>query len=182
MIMSKYHQHTPRHRFADNMPYFITGAIYRKRPLLASAALKHSLLELIQKNFDKYDWSLHHWVVLDNHYHLIGRSRKGKDLPSIFQAVHRASGIFIRKVTKCEKPVWWNYWDYCPRNESEYMNRLNYLLYNPVRHAYTDDLNDYEFSSFHEFRADVGRDRLVEQFREFPDYKTLRLREKDDDF
>ncbi len=173
--MSKHLQHTPVHLYANNTAYFITGAIYLKRPLLSDAALKNRLLELIQHYFNKYDWALHHWVILDNHYHLIGRSCKGKDLPLIFRAVHRVSGIFIRKVMKCEKPVWWNYWDYCPRNEKDYMNRLNYLLNNPVKHGAADNLNDYEFSSFHRIRLEMGRERLVRQFREYPEYKNLWL-------
>ncbi len=180
--MPKHLPHTPVHLFADNTAYFITGAIYLGRPLLSDARVKHGLFELIQEYFDKYEWALNHWVILDNHYHLMGRSRKGEDLPAIFRAVHRLSGIFIREMTNCEKPVWWNYWDYCPRNENDYMIRLNYLLNNPVKHGVTDNLNDYEFSSFRGLRDDVGRDRLVRQFRVFPDYKRLSLCEKEDDF
>ena len=88
----------------------------------------------------------------------------------------------IHKRTGCDKPVWWNYWDYCPRNEKEYMIRLNYLLYNPVKHGYTANLDEYAYSSFHETISRTGRQALVKQFREYPDYRSLELVEKEDDF
>ncbi|MCP4031488.1 MAG: hypothetical protein GY734_09625 [Herbaspirillum sp.] len=173
---------TPAHLYLDNMPYFITASIYKKRPLLSVPFLKIQLSELIREFFGKYNWELHHWVILDNHYHLIGKSRKGKDMSSIFKGIHSCSGISVHEKTHCEKPVWWNYWDYCPRNEKEYMARINYLLNNPVKHGYVKDLRDYPFSSFHALLTEKGRNELVRQFKDYPDYRDMILPEKEDDF
>ncbi|MEE4358742.1 MAG: transposase [Desulfococcaceae bacterium] len=181
--MLKYSDHAPVHLFFDDTLYFITSAIYQKRMLLTEPALKDALFELIRGYFDKYKWELHHWVILDNHYHLIGKSRKGKDLSLIMRGIHRTSSVRILEATGCEKPVWWNYWDYCPRNGKDYINRVNYLLFNPIRHGYVKKLGDYPFSCFHKLYTEVGRDALVKQFRQYPDYKTLVLHEaKEDDF
>jgi putative transposase len=84
--MLKKHRHNPAHLYLDDHAYFITAAIYHKRPLLAEPALKDKLLELLQGYFAKHEWELHHWVILDNHYHLLGKSRLGKDLVRQFQA------------------------------------------------------------------------------------------------
>ena len=63
------------------------------------------------------------------------------------------------------------------------MVRLNYLLTNPVKHSYRDDLHDYSWSSFQVLIAEQGRDTLVQQFKDFPQYKTLILHEAEkDDF
>jgi len=48
----------------------ITGAIYLKRHLLAKDDLKTELLTLIKQTFQAKGWQLHHWVILNNHYHL----------------------------------------------------------------------------------------------------------------
>jgi putative transposase len=180
--MLKSSEHTPTHLSADDSLYFITGAIYGKRPLLEKTYLKEKLSELVKKYFDIYNWKLYHWVTLNNHYHLIGKSRKGEDLSALMQNIHRTSAIKIHKVTGCKKPVWWNYWDYCPRNEEEYMTRVNYLLNNPVKHGYVRNLKDYPFSSFHILWAEKGRDNLLEQFRKYSGYKDFLLPEKEDDF
>lgn len=181
--MYKNRPHTPAHLLLDNTPYFITGAIKFKRPLLKQADLKSTLIDEFQIYFADYQWELHHWVILDNHYHLLGKSCQGKDLPQIIRSVHSRTAKEIKDATNCQTPVWWNYWDYCPRNETDYYVRLNYLFNNPVKHGYVTNLNDYPFSSFHHTLKQVGRETLSKQFKTYPAYKTLILREAyDDDF
>lgn len=81
----------------DNAPYFITGATFKKRPLLAAPELKLNLTSIIKDNFLKTGWKLEAYVVLDNHYHLLAVSDKGKDLPLIIKGIHGASSRAIRQ-------------------------------------------------------------------------------------
>ena len=180
-FMLKRYGHNPAHLFLDNTIYFITAATYKKRPLLTTHELKCLLIETIKTAFEQYAWQLHHWVILDNHYHLLGQSRKGEDLSKIMKSIHIPTAMEIRQATQCEKPVWWNYWDYCPRDHKESMIRQNYLLYNPAKHGYVTNLQEYLYSSFHEAFQQLGRDRLAEQFRNYPEYKTLQLPEAEND-
>jgi putative transposase len=173
------HPNTPAHLFIDDAPYFITGAIYQKRKLLQNAALKQSLLDKIRANARHFGWMLEHWVILDNHYHLMLRSRRGEDLPELIRRLHGGTSHDIAEATQCTKPVWWNYWDYCPRNEADYYTRLNYLLYNPVKHGYISDLREYPYSSFPALLENLGREPLARQFSTYPEFRDLDV---DDDF
>lgn len=175
----KNYRHNPPHIFMDNTPYFITAAIYQKRPLLQNLVLKEHLLNSIKHYFDYYQWALHHWVILDNHYHLLGQSQKGKDLVNIMTQIHSVSGYHIKQATQTQQRIWWNYWDYCPRDEKDYLVRLNYLLINPIKHGYTNNLNDYPFSSFHQSLAEKGREQLMKQFKDHTEHKKLILPEDD---
>jgi putative transposase len=175
--MLKKHQHNPAHLFVDNSPYFITGSIYQKRALLQSNAIKDYLLATIQQCFEEKDWLLNDWVILDNHYHLLGISKNGEDLSGIIGKIHMLSARFIRSQLQAEKPIWWNYWDYCPRDERDYFIRLNYLFNNPVKHGYVADLKNYPYSSFHSMLKKQGREFLARQFKEYPEYKNLYLDE-----
>lgn len=177
----KKHQHTPAHLLLDDTPYFITAIIYQNRKLLAQAHLKQTLLELMQTYFTEFQWELHYWVILDNHYHILGQSRRGKDLSKLMRSIHSHSAQYIRQNTSAQKPIWWNYWDYCPRNEADYMTRCNYLLYNPIKHGYVTDLKAYPFSSFRHLYESIGRTELAAQFKAYPDYRHLVLSEVDDD-
>ena len=181
--MLKTHLHTPNHLFLDRTMYFVSGAIYQKRHLLAQQEHKNLVLQYLREYSVRLGWELLYWVILDNHYHVMLRSLHGNDLTQLFRAIHSRSAIDIHRVTRCEKPVWWNYWDYCPRNEHDAMIRINYLLNNPVKHGYVSKLHDYPFSSFHAEFEKRGRDALARQFQDYPEYKTLTLREAlNDDF
>lgn len=180
-MQRKDYLHNPTHLFMDDMPYFITAAIYKKRPLLKPPHLKQLLVERIKHCFVKYQWELHHWVILDNHYHLLGRSLVGEDLPQLMTDIHAYTGYYIKQDTQTQERVWWNYWDYCPRNECEYRIRQNYLLNNPIKHGCVDNLHDYPFSSFHEIVSTQGLEGLRQQFREYFEYRTVVLTEAYDD-
>ncbi|RMG27010.1 MAG: hypothetical protein D6732_20585 [Methanobacteriota archaeon] len=181
--MLKKRPHTPAHLFLDDTPYFITGAIKYKRPLLKHVELKRLLWKAMFEYFNEYRWELHHWVILDNHYHLLGMSYRGADLTRIMKGIHGSTAIPIQRATGASTPIWWNYWDYCPRNEEDYFVRLNYLLWNPVKHGYVERIEDYPFSSFHRLIDEKGNSCVAAQFDKYPEYKNTILREAyDDDF
>lgn len=182
-MQRKDYLHNPTHFFIDDSYYFITAAIYQKRPLLKSSQLKQLLLNRIKLTFAAHQWELHDWVILDNHYHLLGKSRAGLSLSRIMTDIHGFTGYHIKQTTQTEERVWWNYWDYCPRHERDYRIRQTYLLNNPIKHNYVDNLHDYPFSSFHNTFALQGAETLRQQFKEHPEFRTLILREAyDDDF
>ena len=157
----------------ETAPYFLTGAIYQKRKLLQDADLKQLLLDKIREKTSQFGWALEHWVILDNHYHLMLHSRHGKDLTAMMRQIHGGTAGAIAAATRCQPPVWWNYWDYCPRDERDSTVRLNYLLYNPVKHGYVGGLKDYPQSSFHGLFEALGMERLARQFRDYPEFRTL---------
>ena len=165
------------------MPYFITGSTYNKRYLLANEEIKKLLHNKIYYYFNKYRWKLDHWVILDNHYHLLGISSIGTDLTNIIKGIHGSTASKICQIMNCSKPVWWNYWDYCPRNAREYNVRLNYLLWNPVKHGYVDDLKKYPFSSINKIFVKIGEEGLQKQLQKYQEFKNLILKEAEgDDF
>ncbi|WP_295585740.1 transposase [uncultured Lamprocystis sp.] len=170
--------HVPAHLLLDDHWYFLTGAIHEKRHLLDDQAKDH-LLATFSEVLGQAGWALAHWVILDNHYHLLTTSRRGCDLPRIMRAVHGQTGFAIRQRTGCALPVWWNYWDYCPRDEQDYYRHLNYLLWNPVKHGYVARLGEWPFSSFHDWLDAMGSEQLKAQFRGYPDFRELAV---EDDF
>ena len=109
--------------------------------------IKDLLQQLLHQVFTEYDWKLDHWVILDNHYHLLVNSCKGQDLPRIISKIHNQSAQGINQLflsqQSTQKKVWSNYWDYCPRDEQDYNLRLCYLLNNPVKHGFVDTASNY---------------------------------------
>jgi len=57
--------------------------------------------------------------------------------------------------------------------------RLNYLLWNPVKHGYVTRLADWPCSSFHRCLDAMGTEQLKAQFRGYSDFRELPV---EDDF
>jgi putative transposase len=165
----------PMHLYVDDSAYFITASLYQHRRLL-NDDIKTYLVTLMHEVFSQYGWVLNEWVVLDNHYHVLCKSRKGRDLPKIMGKLHRLSASLIRENNPMlESRVWYNYWDYCPRNDKEYNTRLCYLLNNPRKHGYVEKLDDWQWSSFHQY---TEKEHLRKLFHDHKDYQTLALPEE----
>ena len=179
--MLKQYRHNPTHLFIDNQVYFITAACYNKRHLLEKDSIKIFLLDTIRDLSNRVNWKFDNWVILKNHYHFSIKSHKGVDLSYLMGNVHRKTAKFIREQTGFSgKTVWWNYWDYCPRGEIDYFQHLNYMLYNPIKHGYVEDLKDYDWSSFQVLFDELGKNCLLQRFKHYG-YKDLRLDFEDDD-
>jgi putative transposase len=98
------------------------------------------------------------WVLLQNHYHLLLKVRKGRDLSRLIQLVHGRTAFKFNELDgRRERSVWHGYWDTCIRNDNDFWTRLNYIHYNAVRHGYVDRPEDWEFSSY---RLHLRRARL----------------------
>ena len=164
------HSHRPAHLFIDNTAYFISAATYQHQKYLDAVCKDHHQ-SLLHQVFTQYQWQLAHWVILDNHYHLLCHSKKGTDLPKIMAKLHALSSQYIKAKANIEDIIWSNYWDYCPRNEREYNIRLCYLLDNPHKHGYVESLHDWKWSSFHQFFDKTGKKALKDLFLEHREYR-----------
>jgi putative transposase len=138
---------------------------------------KAYLRDILLAVFADYGWTLDAWVILDNHYHLLGNSRKSRDLTRIINNIHNQTAQRINQrfppQHRASPYVWCNYWDYNPRNEREYNARLCYLLNNPRQHGYVERLQDWPWSSF------AATSKLRELFEQHREYRTLIIPEDD---
>lgn len=176
----KVYKHSPAHLFVDDHIYFITGSVYRKQPLLKTIQAKDIFREYLFHFCEKYSWILHEWVILNNHYHLLTKVLKSIDLPKVINSLHKTTAYYIKKNLNVQvKPFWYQYWDRCIRDEKHYYETATYILYNPVKHDYVNDLNEYPFSSFHD-KYKNDEDDLRKKFREYKPQSICYYDELDD--
>ena len=153
MEIYKLYKHNPPHLFRENAKYFITGAIYQKKPYLIEKRAKQRLIESLYKGFTDSHWNLEDWVILHNHYHLIVEAPKNADsLSGIMRDIHKFTAMWMKKnivLTKKAQKIWWNYWDICLSYENSYYARLNYIWHNPVKHGLIKKSEDWEFGSYY---------------------------------
>ncbi len=93
-------------------------------------------------------------------------------MPTIINRLHGASATFLnRKDGTPGRKVWWNYWDTCIRNESDFYTRFNYIHNNPIKHKYVNKLIElpaYEFSSYPYYLRTNGQEWVNDIFMRYP--------------
>jgi putative transposase len=66
------------------------------------------------------------------------------------------------------RTVWYSYWDRCMRNLHDFWTRFNYIHYNPVKHGYVYNPEDWGFSSYRFYARNDENEWLDEKLNEFP--------------
>jgi len=165
-------KHRPPHIYRNEQYYFVTAGTFRRIAYVHDASRKKLLKELIFKSLSRYQYLLDAWVILDNHYHLLFKSALGKYLPEAIATIHGKSAIEINKIDKSPgRQIWFQYWDYCIRNEEDYWRHFNYIHYNPIKHSYvtgTENLCNFPFSSFGAWVERRGEEWISDCSRRYP--------------
>jgi putative transposase len=161
--------HHPPHIYLDDTWYMITGAVYQNRRLFQSEGYKEIVRDQLRKLVVEFGFRLAAWVILDNHYHLLIKSRVGASLPRFFGRLHGRTAFDLNRLDGARgRQVWHNYWDTCIRGEVDYWTRFNYIHHNPVKHGYVLRSEDWPFSSYHHYLRRNGQDWLTDAFRQYP--------------
>lgn len=143
--------HTPTHLFRADAIYMITGAIYQRHDLIRSSARKSQWRDSFVRASTLYGWDIVAWAVLNNHYHVLVRSPEcdATNLPKYIGSLHKFTARrWNDEDNSPGRRVWWNYWDTCVRSERELINKLRYILWNPVKHGLVEAAADYAFSNY----------------------------------
>ena len=177
---AKQKTHYPPHIYLDDTWYIITASIYHKHYLLRPRGYKALVRDGLKTLAIEFGVQLAAWVVLDNHYHLLVKSRIGKDLPRFLGRLHGKVSFDLNTLDDTRgRRVWHNYWDTCVRTETDYWMRFNYIHHNPVKHGYTLKMEDWLFSSYRYYLGHKGKDWLMDVFRQYP---IVDFTDPDDDF
>ncbi len=109
------------------------------------------------------------WCVLPNHYHLLLET---SDLKRLKQEIGKLHGRTSREWNLEEKTVGRTVWHRCAdrgmRSERHYWATINYIHNNPVHHRYVSHWADWPFSSARDFLAQVGREKAVSIWSDYP--------------
>jgi len=94
--------HHPPHVYLDDTWYIITASILNHAPFLASERAKALVRDKLKSLIVAFDIRLLAWVILNNHYHLLLKTHRGKDLSRFFGQLH---GSTSRQINLWDKAV-----------------------------------------------------------------------------
>jgi putative transposase len=161
--------HEPPHIFEGRAQYLITAACYEHQIILHTPERRSEFAnELISAYAEEAGGSIHAWVVLPNHYHVL-REGELKRLRTTDQKLHGRTAVeWNREDHKSGRQVWYRLGDRRMRSADHYCATVNYIHDNPVKHGWTDRADTWPTTSFHVWSERMGRDRLIEMWRQYP--------------
>jgi len=152
------------------MWYFITASTVRHAHYLTTPEHLRSWREAFFTTVAELDALLCAWVLLPKHYHILVRPRHGRDIGRFIQYLHGRSSRQINLLDKAQgRQIWCSYWDICIRSEVDFWSRFNYIHYNPIKHGYVQDPQDWEFSSYRFHLQEEGREWLAKCLQGYPE-------------
>jgi len=138
----------------------ISASTHQQTPYFSDPDVANAVCGAIERECDRFGWSLKRYIVMPDHYHFVARSRFGKDLPAIVKRLHGSLSAFIRKRLagdrrtgdkQSAKPparerqrFFNNYWDTCLNSESEWLSALEYVRTNPVSAGLVEEPEEWE--------------------------------------
>ncbi|HEU4521346.1 MAG TPA: transposase, partial [Thermoanaerobaculia bacterium] len=121
--------------------------------LPAEGSRRDALIALFDAVARQTRVTVHDWVVLSNHYHLMVETVAKSGVADFIRQVHSISAREWNALDRVAgRKVWFQYWDKTITYEKSYLARLNYIHQNPVHHRLVKRAEDYRWSSLRRFQ------------------------------
>jgi len=145
--------------FIDGYRYFITIVTHQRNPILIAN------IDLLRESFRvskrKYLYKIEAIVILHEHIHMIITPDVSNDYPKIIRAIkyHFSKHLEPKYYEHMEqsksrwkrglKPIWQKrYYEHTIRDEKDYLEKMEYIKYNPMKHELVKDIQHWKYSSF----------------------------------
>ncbi len=143
--------------------FFFTLVTHHRRSFLCEAQNIGLLRQSFWVVMQRHPFVIDAAVILPEHLHCIWTLPEGDSdylmrWRLIKSGVSRLCGHEVRgnisdsRRNKKEQAVWQRrFWEHCIRDEQDWIQHVEYIHYNPVRHGLARERKDWEYSSFHRY-------------------------------
>ncbi|PPD03776.1 MAG: transposase [Methylobacter sp.] len=147
--------------------YFFTVVTYRRQAILCDAPVREALREAIETVRARQPFIIEAWVLLPDHLHCIWTLPPGDaGFPARWSMIKRQVSIACKeqyrrldlmtssKLKHRESTLWQRrYWEHQIRDAVDFSRHADYIHYNPVKHAYCQQVVEWPYSTFHRYAA-----------------------------
>jgi len=139
---------SPRHRTAPGTSYFVTTRCWEGRNVFQVTENAEILVQTICRYRDQSHYSLHEFVVMPNHLHLLLTPSPITSLEKAVQLIKGGSSHTIHKERENSVKIWQEgFHDWTIRDAHDWQAKVEYIWLNPVRARLADSPKDWRFSS-----------------------------------
>jgi putative transposase len=137
--------------------YFLTCCLEGRGALFERADLADALVALYLEARDRRDISLHGYVVMPDHYHVLLTLRGSPSIGGVVRRAHSAFARMIRRALGIQGRIWQRrFYDHVIRDEKDWREKLTYMHDNPVRAGLAEDGVSYRWSSCRFWETGAG--------------------------
>ena len=165
-----YPLHAPPHPFRDAGWYLITAANFLHQSVMCTPQRRDEFEAKLLQAFQGINAEIGGWVILPNHYHILAGVDGLDEVSAVLKQLHGSTSHDWNQIDGCtgQRRVWYKFSDRWIRGERHYYCALNYIHYNPLKHACVDDPYAWVWSSVHMYYDTNGRDWLRSTWRDYP--------------
>jgi putative transposase len=163
--------HSPPHLdFAGVHQYLISAACHEHAPIVGVNPERMTQCEAdVLQICAERCLAIHAWCVLPNHYHVLVKTERIKELRHGLGLFHgRSSFTSNGEDGKRGRQVWYNCFERPIKSERHFWATLNYIHRNPVHHGYVKIWQDWPWSSATKFLESFGRKEAREIWKRYP--------------
>ncbi|PIY96293.1 MAG: hypothetical protein COY66_04625 [Candidatus Kerfeldbacteria bacterium CG_4_10_14_0_8_um_filter_42_10] len=152
--------------------HFVTIKTYKNRTFFKDSNCCNILLNEISFYNNKLNFRFFGYVIMPNHAHLLIEPNDAINISKIIQCIKTVSAKKVKRyfffdhstgswddvvpATRREKTfhLWQpNFFDFNVYTESKFIEKLNYIHNNPVGAGLVDDIEDWVYSSWHNYHC-----------------------------
>ncbi|MBI4470149.1 MAG: transposase [Acidobacteria bacterium] len=148
----------------------ISAACYEHAPIIGKSPERKTECEAAVCSLCReFSADLYAWCILPNHYHLLIRTDRIRNLLEALGKFHgRSAFAWNGEDDRRGRKVWANCFERRVRSERHFWATLNYVHHNPVHHGYVKQWADWPWSSAAAFLEEVGRERAMDIWKRYP--------------
>lgn len=132
--------------------YFITVVTHGRRPIFQDERIRKLWVKTLDYCHKKLRFILCGYTLLLDHFYFMIIPSEGRKIEDV---IHHINGIFAISYNRLTghkgQVVQRRFWDHVIRNIEDFEEKLNYMHFNPEKHNLVEDVEDWPYSSWHNY-------------------------------
>jgi len=145
-----------RRYYVPDSIIFITTVTRNRKPLLTSPDYLRTFWHTLERVQNIHPFDLIAYVILPDHFHWLIRPRNEDcNFSSIMHSFKRNFTVNVKKTIGYRRSMrLWQpgFWDHVIQSEKDFRNHIAYIHWNPVKHGYVEQPEQWPHSSYVNFR------------------------------
>ncbi|HWF37622.1 MAG TPA: transposase [Candidatus Acidoferrales bacterium] len=151
-----------QHRTSPGFTYFVTTKTWQSCAIFQVPRNADILMDRLLHYRDSGSYSLHEFVVMPNHVHLLLTPSEGTSLEKAVQLIKGGSSHAIHEQSDSKMQIWQaGFHEESVRDLADFQRKLKYIHENPVRAHLVQNAAHWQFgSAARKFQLDGPPERL----------------------